>query len=101
MHGPSSCHLGDVSSNLNPALLKWMTNCPVVGQMLFKDIIGVKNKTIIDNGTCPKTNDTRAIYLSSCFFTIPFQIEWMNAANTTAINTVDDINKLLSEQMMG
>ena len=60
------------------------------------DIVGVKNKTIIDNGTCPKTNATRAIYLSSCFLTIPFQIECMIAAKITAINTVVVINRLFS-----
>ena len=68
--------------------------------MLSRDIIGVKNKTIIDKGIWPKTNDTKAIYLSSCFLTIPFQIECMIAAKITATNTVVVINKLIPDKMM-
>ena len=60
-------------------------------------IIGVKNKTIIDNGTWPKTIAAKAMYLSSWFLTIPFQTEWRIAAKITAMNTINDINKLVSD----
>ena len=59
--------------------------------------MGVKNITAIATGIWPKTTDVNEIYLSSPFFTIAFHAAWRNAAKITAINTVKDIDKLISD----
>ena len=60
--------------------------------MLWMVSIGVKNITIIDIGTWPKTIAVSETYLLSPFFTIAFQTACKNAAKITTINTFKDIN---------
>ena len=59
--------------------------------------MGVKNRTAIAIGICPKTTAVNEIYLSSPFLTIAFHTAWRNAAKITAINTFKDIDKLIAD----
>ena len=59
--------------------------------------MGVKNITAIAIGICPKTTAVNETYLFSPFLTIAFHTACRNAAKITAINTVKDIDKLISD----
>jgi hypothetical protein len=52
---------------------------------------GIKKIIINEAGTCPKTIDATATYLSSCDLTIPFHMACKKAAKMTAINTFKSI----------